>query len=154
MERPLPQLGAHAHGVASPRDRASAWLQAICRCSPPLVPRVRHPCCPLGSFVWVFLISLPSRGFPPSSHACIPQLPAAVARASPTFVIRVYSRACLTLRPAAGAAVLSPRIMAASAAMASTTCSPSFPGLPSGSNVIVSTNAPFVGGGISHFSLW
>ena len=144
------QLGADPHGVTFPTDRPGAWLHAICRCSPRCSPRVRSEgsssAFPIRFLFFAFQMSLPCLGFAPRSQDCIPQLPAAVARASATPVFRVYSRACRILRPTAGAAVRSPRITAASAAVVSMTCTPSFPSLPSSSNVIVSTCAPFVGG--------
>ena len=95
-KNPLPELGAH------PKDRAYAWLQAVCRCSPRAGPEGSTSVFPIR-----FLLSFPSIGFAPRSQACIPQLPAVVARASATPVIRVYANACRSLRPAAGAAAVS-----------------------------------------------
>ena len=105
---------------------------------------------PIKFFFLAFQVSLPCLGLAPRAQVSIPPLPAAVARASATPVIKMYARACLPLRAARRRRrSVSSQAMAA-AAMASMTCTSKS---PSGSNVIISTHAPFVSGYRAFFSL-
>ena len=113
-ERPPPQLGAHPRGVASTSDRAGAWLQAIC---------VSHQV-PFSGLPKSWIRS-PFKGLHPAAPCCCCQ---GVSHPSDQGAVQSMSL----------------RIMAASAAVASMTCSPSFPSVPSGSNVIISTCAGWV----------